>query len=112
MPNRPPTYRPPRTAPDPDTTRGTASQRGYGSRWQRFRLSYLADHPLCVKCLKLGLTVEATDVDHLDGEGPSGPRGYDETNLQALCGPCHSRKTVRQDGGLGHRPTPQPPQPT
>jgi 5-methylcytosine-specific restriction endonuclease McrA len=27
----------------------------------------------------------------------------DESNLQALCKPCHDRKTVLCDGGLGRR---------
>jgi 5-methylcytosine-specific restriction protein A len=44
----------------------------------------------------------ATEVDHKDGLGPNGPRGHDLDNLRSLCKSCHSRKTVRCDGGLGH----------
>jgi 5-methylcytosine-specific restriction protein A len=45
----------------------------------------------------------AKEVDHIDGLGPSGPRGFDWTNLQALSKSHHSRKTASQDGGFGNR---------
>jgi len=62
----------------------------------------LAASPLCEDCDGRGLTVGAAEVDHIDGLGPNAERGHDLDNLRSLCKPCHSRKTVRSDGGLGH----------
>ncbi|TFB96539.1 HNH endonuclease [Cryobacterium sp. MDB2-A-2] len=45
---------------------------------------------------------EATQVDHIDGLGPNGPRGFDNNNLQALSASHHSRKTASRDGGFGN----------
>ena len=44
-----------------------------------------------------------TDVDHIDGQGPSSPRGHDWSNLQAMCHACHTRKTNTHDGGGWNR---------
>jgi 5-methylcytosine-specific restriction enzyme A len=69
----------------------TAAQRGYDYRWQRFSRAYLAANPACAR----GCGRRATDVHHIDGRGPLGPRGYDPTNLEALCHSCHSQVTAR-----------------
>lgn len=71
-----------------DLARGTRHQRGYDNRWARHSKRYLRAHPSCVLC---GAPSEHTD--HIDGLGPLGPRGYDDTNLRALCQPCHNRIT-------------------
>lgn len=58
-------------------------------RWAIVRRHILFSQPLC-ECGDI-----ATDVDHMvpldDGGDP-----YNPTNLQALCHPCHSRKTSRE----------------
>lgn len=74
----------------------SAAARGYDAKWRKFRRQYLAIHPTCVEC-----GAAATDVDHVDGLGPLGPRGYDEANCAAMCRPCHARKTARHDGSFG-----------
>jgi 5-methylcytosine-specific restriction endonuclease McrA len=33
----------------------------------------------------------ATEVHHIDGLGPRGPRGLDQKNLLASCKSCHTR---------------------
>lgn len=106
MPKRIPTLdtRPHRTSSPSARQKPTRQERGYGKTWQRTRAAFLAAHPLCQDCDDNGLTVEATEVDHIDGKGPNGPRGHDDTNLRALCKSCHAKKTVRCDGGLGHHP--------
>lgn len=85
--------------------RPSAAARGYDDRWRKFRAEYLRAHPLCsspsCQALPFYIRPEATDVDHLDGAGPLGPRGYDPANLQALCHSCHSRKTATENGGFG-----------
>lgn len=98
MPDRPQTYRPVGHRPGParvaaDRTRGSAHQRGYDSRWQRARLSFLADNPLCVECSKGGRIAEATVVDHVKPHRGDNALFWDRSNWQALCKPCHDRKT-------------------
>lgn len=64
-------------------------------------------HPLCEceHCQQLPpwARQQATDVDHIDGLGPLGPRGYDWDNLQALSHAHHSHKTATFDGGYGNK---------
>ena len=77
--------------------RGTRQERGYGEHWQRLRLLVLRERPLCESCREAGRLTPATEVDHVDGN----VRNLVSANLRPLCKPCHSRKTVACDGGLG-----------
>lgn len=85
-----------------------AYQKGYDSRWARTRRAYLREHPYC-ECdehaaMPMPLRPLATEVDHLDGLGPLGPRGHDWSNLRAMTKACHSRATARnQPGGWADR---------
>ena len=79
-----------------ETGRGSASDRGYDDRWRSIRRAFLQVHPLC------SCGAPATEVDHKDGSGPRG--NNDWSNLEAMCKPCHSRKTALHDGGFGHDP--------
>ena len=81
-----------RSRAEHDAKRGTAAQRGYGSRWRRLRELFLRAHPLCADCLRHGRAVAATDVHHLVAKRDGG--GDDESNLEALCHSCHSRRTA------------------
>lgn len=84
--------------------RPSASQRGYGREWFRTRARYLRDHRVCEDCGAPGGKESPLEVHHLDGRGPNGPAGHDETNLRALCKPCHSRHTAAdQPGGWNQR---------
>lgn len=97
MPSRPAVYRPHKKRPAPsDVNRPTAAQRGYSSRWQRFRLSFLAEHPLCQPCSTEGRTAEGVDLHHIDGKGPHGSRGYDPDNILVCCHSCHSKITAKE----------------
>lgn len=80
----------------PDT-RPSASQRGYGAKWRRTRAEYLRTHPICES--EHGCIQPATDVDHIDGQGPKGPKGHDADNLRALCHSHHSQRTARDQPG-------------
>lgn len=79
--------------------------RGYGAKWRAYRTKYIEQNPYCVsaECAAIPLWRRplATDVDHIDGLGPLGPRGYDPANMQSLCHRCHSIKTAREDGAFG-----------
>jgi len=80
--------------------RGTSTQRGYGSRWQRLRLLILARDPVC---RHPGCGQLSTDVDHIVPRSKGGTD--EENNLQGLCHEHHSLKTAQEDGGFGrYRP--------
>lgn len=79
-------------ARDRDARRPGRHARGYDARWRHTRRRYLATHPHCEepRC-----AARATEVHHRDGLGPSGPRGHDADNLEALCKRHHSQRTAR-----------------
>lgn len=74
-----------------------ASARGYGSRWQKARKRYLQAHPLCEECKKSSRYVEAPDVDHIVPHRGDPKLFWDQSNWQALCNSCYSKKTGKQD---------------
>ena len=82
----------------------TTAQRGYDSRWQKARLHYLNAHPLCVYCLKLGITKAACIVDHIKPHKGNRDLFWDSRNWQALCQHCHDsvkqREEIAQSKGL------------
>jgi 5-methylcytosine-specific restriction protein A len=70
-------------------------------RWRETSRRYRQANP---NCATPGCGRPATDVHHLDGHGLKGPRAHDWDNLEALCHPCHSRRTAReQPGGWNQR---------
>ena len=77
-----------------DRERGSPSMRGYGRQWRMVRAAVLADEPLCRICAEHGRTTAATEVDHVDANS----RNNDRANLRPLCKPCHSRRTLREQG--------------
>lgn len=85
-----------------DAQRGSARERGYDSRWAKARRTYLAEHTLCVECLKRGAYVEATVVDHIIPHKGDQKLFWDTKNWQSLCATHHNQKTAREDGGWGN----------
>lgn len=86
-----------------DARRPNSNARGYDQKWRRYASSWLTLHPHCVMC---GAKAEA--VDHIDGRGPLGPRGYDPLNLQSVCAPCHARLSTSfgRSRNVSDRPPP------
>lgn len=82
--------------------RGSRHERGYTSEWYRYRAQYLRAHALCVSCEADGRVVAATVVDHIRPHKGDMGLFWDSDNHQALCEPCHNRKTATQDGGFGN----------
>lgn len=82
--------------------RGSSAQRGYGSRWQKARVTYLRGNPLCVHCQKEGVVSAATVVDHIIPHKGSQKLFWDKGNWQALCTRHHNIKTASEDGGFGN----------
>ena len=89
------THRENSTARQYDQYRGSSSSRGYGSAWQIFRQSYLAQHPLCVDCQAQSVVAVATELHHPIKVAAHPERQFDETNIMALCKPHHSARTAR-----------------
>lgn len=96
---RPPTFAPPRadapTFAAPGDARPSAARRGYDRKWRMIRAGFLKAHPRCEMC-----GAAASEADHRTPLAAGGTHAW--ANLRALCKPCHSRKTAREDGGFGH----------
>lgn len=80
----------------------SSTQMGYDRHWRRFRLAYLNDNPLCVRCEASGRVVAATIVDHIVPLTQGGERLV-TSNVQSLCKHHHDLKTATEDGGVGNR---------
>jgi 5-methylcytosine-specific restriction protein A len=86
-----------------DKDRGSASERGYNSRWAAYSRLYRKKNPLCVECLKEDRITGSQHVDHIIAvKGKDDPLFWDPKNHQALCQPHHSSKTAKEDGGFGN----------
>lgn len=81
--------------------RRTSAQRGYGSRWQKARATYLREHPLCRMHEQLGRIVPATVVDHVVPHRGDLALFWDTANWQPLCKDCHDRHKQRLERGGG-----------
>ncbi len=86
-----------------DQRRGTSTERGYDARWRKARKMFLARNPVCVRCHELNRVEIATVVDHVDPHRGDYEKFWDESNWQALCKPCHDKKTATEDGAFGNK---------
>jgi 5-methylcytosine-specific restriction protein A len=79
-------------------TRDKEPDRMRGRQLQRERELLFAEQPLCVLCLKRGITRAATIRDHIvplaEWQGPGSPE--DASNIQAVCSSCHTEKTAKE----------------
>jgi len=83
--------------------RGSAAERGYGSRWQAARLVFLGkpENALCRPCSKKSPPVVrvATVVDHIRDHKGDQQLFWDTKNWQPSCQPCHDARTDAGDFG-------------
>lgn len=87
-----------------DDRRGSASSRGYSSRWRAYRTRFLTEFPVCIHCQ----TVTAIIIDHIipvlqDGSELAGSADelfWPSWNHQPLCRACHRVKTDQHDQRL------------
>ena len=70
--------------------------------WRKLRAAMLAENPLCVECLKNGITKASRVCDHIKNVS-SGKTAeererlmWDVNNLQMLCDACHNKKSGRE----------------
>lgn len=81
-----------------DRGRGTAAQRGYGSRWGRYTRIFKRAHPLCRACEAKGIVTPTYVVDHIEPiTGPDDPLFWEPSNHQPLCERCHNIKRATED---------------
>ena len=74
--------------------RPSARRRGYDAKWEQTRRDFLGAFPACQ--WPEGCLTPASQVHHLDGEGPMGVRGHDFGNLQSLCASHHAQITAKE----------------
>lgn len=71
--------------------------RGYGTQWTKDRALILRrDSGLCQVCMRAKRVTHATQVDHITPKAQGGTDALD--NLQAICKPCHTVKTIMETG--------------
>lgn len=75
----------------------TEAHRFYNRQpWLSTRLAILWRDPLCLHCKAKGIDELSTEVDHVIDRLLRPDLAFDESNLQGLCKPCHSRKTIEK----------------
>lgn len=88
--------------------------------WHKCRDSYIADHPLCERCLKLGDAVPSKIVHHKKWLTPNNINDAEVSlnwdNLESLCQDCHNIEHHGKDDALhcvfdvNGQPVPLPPE--
>jgi len=63
------------------------------TRWRRYRVMYLAAHPLCVNYKACHNA--ATVLDHIKDHDGDYELFWNADNHQAMCAECHNKKTGR-----------------
>lgn len=79
------------------TSRPAFGPRLYNHRWQRYRLGFLRQNPLCVRCLEAGRTTAANTVDHITPHRGDTALFWAKDNHQSLCAQCHSGDKQREE---------------
>jgi 5-methylcytosine-specific restriction protein A len=84
-----------------ERTRGNPAARGYNAKWQRLSKFFLARNPLCVECLKYGVTRPSEHAHHIIETSERPDLFYNENNLAAVCKSCHSKLSAKERGAFG-----------
>ena len=70
------------------------------TKWRTCRDKYIRQHPLCEKCLEIGLVNPSRYVHHkiflTESNVHDASIAYGDDNLQALCYDCHEREHERK----------------
>lgn len=72
------------------------------SAWRKLRNIKIINDPLCEECKRNGLIVPGYAVDHLKPIAERPDLSLDYLNLQTLCQPCHSKKTISENKNAIH----------
>lgn len=79
------------------TNKTSSTQRGYGYKWQKARLRFLTENPLCCYCQEQGRVTPATVVDHKIPHQGDQDLFWSRDNWQPLCTSCHSGAKQREE---------------
>jgi 5-methylcytosine-specific restriction enzyme A len=71
----------------------------YGYAWQQARAGFLAEHPLCCYCERVGKLTASTIVDHIVPHKGDVGLFWDQANWQALCKRCHDALKQKEEHG-------------
>jgi 5-methylcytosine-specific restriction endonuclease McrA len=77
--------------------RENSHKRGYNKQWERARLAYLKQHPLCVMCSEQGRVVAASVVDHIKPHKGDTSLFWNKNNWQSLCSTHHNSTKQRME---------------
>lgn len=93
-----------------DLERPSAAARGYDRQWDKARLQFLRNHPLCEceECKGSEHPEIAEVVDHRTPHKGDPKLFWDRKNWQAMSKRHHDRKTAREDGAFGRPVKPRP----
>lgn len=81
----------------------SSSERGYGSKWQKARLAFLASNPLCIRCEAKGRAVPATVVNHRIPHRGDLKLFWDRKNWEPVCKLHHDGEIQREErSGIVH----------
>lgn len=64
--------------------------------WRKCREWYRRRNPLCERCRAAGRFVPSAVVHHKIDRRERPDLAYDESNLEALCEPCHNAESARR----------------
>jgi 5-methylcytosine-specific restriction protein A len=89
MPDRIPYFRP-AAALGPTEAEGERKAFYNSAAWRRLRAAVLRARPLCARCAKAGLVVEASIVHHVEERLQRPDLAFATSNLEGLCPSCHT----------------------
>lgn len=75
----------------------------YDHKWRQARAIFLRRNPLCAHCKADGRVTVANEVDHVIPHKGNLSLFWNRANWSALCKPCHSKKTAKENGGFGNK---------
>ena len=67
------------------------------ARWRNLRAVKLMRNPLCEECERQGVVRVAKEVHHIIPIRVNPHLAYVESNLEALCVPCHRKRDAEQE---------------
>lgn len=99
MPRRAPRFKPPDPYRGPPRSASKAERDAFYSsaRWMRLRAAFLADNPLCVRCLARDDLVVARIAHHRRERLERPDLALDPANLEPLCDSCHTAHHRKRD---------------
>lgn len=87
-----------------EAQRGTAAERGYGTRWERRKRAYIYRHPWCNLCGRPAQVPDHHPETRKELVAKGDPDPDADRHLRPLCTSCHNSETARnQPGGWNAR---------